>query len=349
MNRSALLLVVAIAACAPPDQEHRDDAPGTEQPAGPCPALPAGVASGSVGVLDARFDPPEPLVVLMGGGVEVDRASIRFVEAARGGDVLVLRASGSTESYTSYFSSELPLDPAPASVTTLLLDDPSLADDESVLCRIRGAEAVWLAGGDQADYLVRWPDAVRDALHDAVDQGAAVGGTSAGAMAFAGFAFDAAAGSVTSEEALAAPNAGVVHLTLSPFAPEALEDVVVDTHFVARDREGRMLAFLAWAVVNGLGAPRGLGLDEGTALIVEPDAASVTGRRFELLADAGGSARVYESSGVDPDAVDLEGPLSVQGIVRATLDDGDAGVWPPDVSRLPRAGFVVVEGGLISP
>ena len=181
--RLLVVAVLSLAACAPvaAPPSRGDDNARAPATSGPCAELPADVASGSHGVLEQTRGALSGLVVLMGGGSEVDRGSAQFVEAALGGDVLVLRASGSTESYTSYFAQELVVDLPPASVTTLLLDDPSLAADPAVLCRIDGAEAIWLAGGDQADYLVRWPEQLRAAIARAVNDGvaaAAIGGWS---------------------------------------------------------------------------------------------------------------------------------------------------------------------------
>lgn len=313
-----VVVLMGALACAPPAPEGDadEDAPA---PSGPCDALPADVPSGARGELDRAQGVPRPRVVLMGGGSEVDRASALFVDGANGGDVLVLRASGSTESYTSYFAEDLPLQRTPASVTTLLLADRTLASDPSVLCRVDGAEAIWLAGGDQSDYLVFWPDAVRDAIARAVARGVAIGGTSAGAMALSALAFDAALGGVDSAQALANPNDEVIRVAASPLAPPSLADALVDTHFVARDREGRLLAFLDRALVDGAARVLGVGLDESSALVIEDGA-------FTLLSDGSAQAFVYDVAG--PEDAEL-GALDLDGVLRRPLGDGDSGAWPP--------------------
>ena len=320
--RLLVVAVLSLAACAPvaAPPSRGDDNARAPATSGPCAELPADVASGSHGVLEQTRGALSGLVVLMGGGSEVDRGSAQFVEAALGGDVLVLRASGSTESYTSYFAQELVVDLPPASVTTLLLDDPSLAADPAVLCRIDGAEAIWLAGGDQADYLVRWPEQLRAAIARAVNDGVAIGGTSAGAMSLSSLAFDALLGGVTSAEALAAPNDDVIRVVTSPFAPPVMAGTLVDTHFVARAREGRLLAFLDRALVAGAARITGVGLDEsGTALVID-------GASFTLLADDGAQAFLYDVSGPEDAEV---GALDLDFITRVRLADGDEGPWPP--------------------
>ncbi len=254
----------------------------------------------------------------MGGAAEVDRASARFVDGAGGGDVLVLRATGSTSSYTSYFADELSaLVTVPArSVSTVRVDDAAAGDDPGLLCRLRRADAVWLAGGDQSNYLVRWPAALHQGLRDAVARGAAVGGTSAGAMSFSAVAFDARDGGVTSDEALADPDSAVISITASPFS--AVDDVIVDTHFQARDREGRLLVFMAHEATS----IRGVGIDEGTALVIDGDSASV-------FANDGGAVWLYEHTGA---ALQAGQPLSVERAVRAPFIDGQTMPWPADIS-----------------
>lgn len=308
--------VLLLVACAPPPLPDEIEPPVL--PSGPCDALPDGVAFGARGELDRVRSDSIGRIALMGGGVEVDRGSALFLEGAAGGDVLVLRASGSTESYTSYFADDLGV--TTSSVTTLLLDNPALAADAGVLCRVDGAEAIWLAGGDQADYLVRWPDALRDALKRAVDDGVTIGGTSAGAMSLSALAFDALNGSVTSAEALANPNDDLVRVSPSPFAPASMAGTIVDTHFVAREREGRLLAFLDRALVDGASRVVGVGLDEsGTALIID-DAT------FSFLADDAATAFFYEATGAQ---VAEEGALDLEGVKRVRLVNGDTGAWPP--------------------
>ena len=73
-----------------------------------------------------------------------------------------------------------------------------------------------------------------------------------------------------SDEALADPYEPDV--TLAPGLPEldVLRGVVLDTHFGARDRMGRLLAFTARAMVDEQVAhPLGIGVDERTALLVD--------------------------------------------------------------------------------
>lgn len=95
---AALLVALAVACGAPPD-------PGAEPPPPPdpdarfldetpCPAAGGGLALEETGAFSPGGD-PDGVVVIMGGSTEVDSAAIRFAAGARGGDLLVLRATGS--------------------------------------------------------------------------------------------------------------------------------------------------------------------------------------------------------------------------------------------------------------
>ncbi|MFO0505682.1 MAG: hypothetical protein ACK5X6_02375 [Chryseotalea sp.] len=92
-------------------------------------------------------------IVLMGGSTDVDEAMEWMIEKSGGGDFLILRASGSV-GYNSYLYNLGELN----SVETLLIDSKTKAQSEAVGKRIREAEAVFIAGGDQANYINFWSD-----------------------------------------------------------------------------------------------------------------------------------------------------------------------------------------------
>jgi len=282
----------------------------------PCEDLPAGITQGQDVQDGGVLQEPVQRLVLMGGGTEVDGASRAFVEAAGGGDVLVLRATGSVTSYTSYFSVDLSANPAPATVTTLRVDDLAASSHAALTCRVGRAEALWLAGGDQWDYSGQWSGVLHDAVN-LVSRRATVGGTSAGAMVLGGYLFSARDGSVTSEEVLLEPTAAAVHVVPSPLAHPWLSGVVLDTHFTQRAREGRLLTFAAHALQQGATQVLALGLDEETALVVQNGSFEVQGV---------GSVWAYDVRG--PVTLQAGQPLSLQGIQRRELGAGTTGSWP---------------------
>ena len=134
----------------------------------------------------------------MGGAGENDQAMIWFLQRANGGDVLVLRASGS-DGYNDYMYSELGV--TVNSVETIVFNDWTAASEPYVLNKIQQAEAIWFAGGDQWDYVSYWRGTgVATGINDAIsERGAVVGGISAGMAIMGSIYFTAENGTVTSE------------------------------------------------------------------------------------------------------------------------------------------------------
>lgn len=237
------------------------------RPAEEPPPPPPGLARWLTGDPADRVTTATSGIILMGGGTDVDAAFAWQRDRIGGGDVVVLRASGS-DGYNDYLLDEIGgID----SVETLRVDTRALALDPYVKWTIDHAEAVFLAGGDQAVYVAAWGGTpVSDALAAAWSRGAVIGGTSAGCAFLAGNAYTASAGSVTSAEALANPYDPYVTLAQDVVSLPPLAAVITDTHFRARDRMGRMLVFAARVIEDGLEAnPLALGIDEGTALVVD--------------------------------------------------------------------------------
>jgi cyanophycinase-like exopeptidase len=280
-------------------------------------------------------------VVLMGGAAEVDPAARSFVEAAQGGDVLVLRATGSTSSYNPYFLSDLAPQPAPSSVTTIRIDDADSSASSAVLCLVDAAEAIWLAGGDQWDYVGHWTSALHMAVDEAANDGVPIGGTSAGAVVLGEAVFDARNGSVTSAEALANPLRADVSVSLSPLAQPELAGWTVDSHFSERDREGRLLVFLArMLTVTGRDTVYGVGLDERASIVLEGDTFAV------MTGTSGRSAWIYRLIG--PVTLASGEPLDLETVLRVELATGASGAWPPSFVGADTLRVVdgVVENGM---
>jgi cyanophycinase-like exopeptidase len=118
-------------------------------------------------------------ITFAGGATDNDNAMTWFLERANGGDVLIIRASGAN-GYNDYLFSDLGV--AVNSVETILFNDASASNDEYVLQQIANAEAIFIAGGDQAVYVDYWKDSpVEDLLNAHVNvKQAVIGGTSAG-------------------------------------------------------------------------------------------------------------------------------------------------------------------------
>lgn len=333
--RIAVVLLFCLTACGAPPTDFIPD----ETPVDRCPDPGAGIEIGGFDGTGADTNRrPHRRLVLMGGGREEDLAARQFVDASVAGDIVVLRTSGSLTSYPQYFIGFL-ASVTPATVITIRTSNPEAGADPAVLCRVARAEAVWLAGGNQWNYLGRWPTALHGALAEVAERGAAMGGTSAGAVSLGEGAFDAQFGTVTSRDALDNPLRREVSLTRPVFAQPELDGVLVDSHFTERGREGRLLVFLArFLAERGEGPVVGLGLDEGVAMTIEAGAYEVTSRES-------GAAWMYEVAG--PASLAPGVPLSLDGIRRVRLPAGSVGPWPLSFDERRDARVMHVADGVV--
>ncbi|MCB0706242.1 MAG: T9SS type A sorting domain-containing protein [Saprospiraceae bacterium] len=219
---------------------------------------------------DAVVSGWEKGIVLAGGGGDNDQAMIWMLERAAGGDVLVLRASGS-DGYNDYFFSDLGVQVN--SVETIRFDGIAAANSEYVLRRIEEAEVLFFAGGDQYDYYTFWKDnAVEAAIQYLIEEKQiTLGGTSAG-MAILGQAYYTPSSlGVLSSEALNDPFheymdvIGFDDFLHIPF----LEETITDTHFDQRNRAGRFITFLARLTQDFGFRSKGIASNEYTAICVD--------------------------------------------------------------------------------
>ncbi|HEU4769338.1 MAG TPA: cyanophycinase [Pyrinomonadaceae bacterium] len=245
---------------------------------------------------NAADTPPSPNLtpglVLMGGGTDVDEAFQWMCQRAGGGDFLVIRTSG-TDAYNPYIQE---LCPQMDSVETIIIGNVNGANATYVSNQIRNAEALWIAGGDQSTYVELWRGtAVQSGVNFLLNTKLApVGGTSAGLAVLSQFIYTGARGSITSSQALADPFHRYMTLDRDLFQSTLGVGKLYDSHFVTRDRMGRSLTFLARIVANGWAAqPRGIGLDEETALLVAANgSATMVGAGDAYFLQAPGPAQV---------------------------------------------------------
>lgn len=215
---------------------------------------------------------PQYGVCLMGGASEHDEAMKWFLQKADGGDVVVLRASGS-DGYNDYFFSELGV--TINSVETLVIFNEAGALDPYVLQQVEHAEAIWFAGGDQYDYVSYFKDNMMETiLNNHINiKHAAIGGTSAGMAIMGGYYFDAANGTVTSSQALNNPYHNKVSLGFQDFiAIPFLENTITDTHYDDPDRRGRHTVFLARFATDIGSRSFGIACNEYTAICIDENA-----------------------------------------------------------------------------
>jgi cyanophycinase-like exopeptidase len=217
-------------------------------------------------------------MVLMGGGTDIDDCFRWMVERSGGGDFVVIRSSG-TSAYNPYIyslhsKSGLRAD----SVTTLIVRTPAAARDPSVLEKIARAEAIWIAGGDQAKHVRAWRDTpLAQAVEAAVGRGVPIGGTSSGLDVMGEYIFSAEMDlddtpHLCTHEAMRDPFLPRITLARNLFRLPHLGNAMLESHFVQHDRMGRTIAFLGRVLQSGwTGEARAIGIQAKTALLIEPD------------------------------------------------------------------------------
>lgn len=228
---------------------------------------------------DARVEVAAGGLLLLGGGGDVPEAERWFLSQAKGGDLVVIRSSGS-DGYNAYFFRELGI--TLNSVTSWVIRSRHAASDPDLIRSVRNAEAVFIAGGDQSKYVRFWKDTpLQLALNAHLVQGKPLGGTSAGLAVTGEFLYAALHdGDLTSAIALQDPLHPLITLETEFLRSPLMRKVVTDSHFSERSRLGRLVAFLARLETDfGCRDGLGIGVDEKTALIVEGDGtATVAGR-----------------------------------------------------------------------
>lgn len=304
-----------------------------------CPEPPGSLARWMTGgAQDARVRPTGPGLILMGGNFDTDEAFEWWRSYLAGGDVVVLRVSGS-DGYNDYLYESIG---GVDSVETLRVDSSSLAEHPYVACRIRQAEGVFIAGGDQADYMEQWKGTeLASAVDDVYRRGGIVGGTSAGLAVLGRWAYAAYSLSVYSSEMLADPYNPYATLDDGLFDFPLVARVVTDSHFAQRDRMGRLLGFVARIVEDGWGDPvLGIGVDEDTSLVVEPNGEG------KVL----GPGRVYviRSNG-RPGQCEAGAPLVYQDLSLYVLEEGDRISLPAGSTSVPARPLGAVNGQLVPP
>lgn len=230
-------------------------------------------------------------LMLIGGGEKPRAAMEKFVALAGGKDapIVVIPTASQEPDTASYYESLFHKEYGSTDVVVLPIrskDDASLPELVAAAKRARG---IFFGGGDQARILVALAGTpVLDALREAYRNGAVVGGTSAGTACQSNLM-------LTGEGNFKVIRSRSVELW------EGLgflrDDVVVDQHFIARQRQNRLLS-----VILEHPTLLGVGVDEDTAIWVRPDDTfEVIGASSVMVFDARGSEvqRAPQADGKD--------------------------------------------------
>lgn len=333
-------------------------------------------------------------LVLMGGGPDVDEAfrwmiTRAGIQPGTGGRFVVIRATG-TDAYDPYlYYSDASLSTSSTiadqwvggaslgltSAETLVIPSIAAANDPTVNAIVARASAVFIAGGDQSDYINYWKGTALDqTLRGLLARNVPIGGTSAGLAVLGQFDYAALRGSVTSAQALSNPYHRYITLDPNPLAltggflaPPALNSMILDSHLDARDRMGRLVTFVARLVAqsgsvgcpggvlpaagSGAATARGIGIGVETALLVQGNQSTggVSARRVTNVSTTTESAVYFVRPVVAPSTCAAGTPLAMYGVEIRKLADSstvfDLGNW----SGLPVYKTVDAVAGQLSP
>lgn len=226
-------------------------------------------------------------LLIVGGGRQPDELVQRFVDLAGGAGrariAVIPMASSQPEESGRGKAEQLREFGAKAFPLVITRDD---ADRDSVLAWLDGVTGVWFNGGDQSRLMdVLAGSRLLDVIRERYRQGAVIGGTSAGAAVMSD-------SMITGNQRLVGEDTvgyhgdnfpSVVRNSIEVVAGLGfLPGVLVDQHFLRRERHNRLLSAT-------LERPSmiGVGIDESTALLVRPNGAwEVVGESAVLIYDA---------------------------------------------------------------
>jgi cyanophycinase len=245
-------------------------------------------------------------LVIVGGGLARDTESVfrAVLDARHGTGPLCVIPTASADIDAAISSSIERFDYyGGAGVTSgvlLSVENAAAARDPNLVAQIRGCSGFWFTGGVQSRIVhALRPDGARtpafDALFQRYAEGAVVGGSSAGAaimsdpMIAGGSTTGAIAYGVRrSAGTLEDGNDGQAGGGIDVMAGGGfLRSAIVDQHFLARGRIGRLVT----AVLDLEEFDLGYGIDENTALVVDDDAVYALGESGVIVIDARGAQR----------------------------------------------------------
>ena len=208
----------------------------------------------------------QPGLILAGGATDQDAAMQWWLDRAGGGDVVVIAASG-VDDYAPYIYDTLG---GVDSCETFVLGTRKASYDPFLLDKLAKAEAIYVDGGNQWLYYSYMANSPAEDIINAAAKVKPVGGISAGLAVQGQFAYVAQKGTITSKQALANPFHSHVTLVNDFLRLPYLSNVITDSHFVARDRMGRHITFLARIVNDGWATQaKGIAVDESNTVTVD--------------------------------------------------------------------------------
>ena len=269
-------LIVALGVLSPAQQS-------AQQSASKPTAAPVAAPSGP-----PEYGPANGTLIIIGGGSTEGTGIVeKFIELAGGPDKKFIivptaggnrRQDGTLQEYTEEQVIQSWVRRGVKNVKMLHTHDPKVADTEAFVKDLRDANAVWFNGGRQWNIVDSFANtlAYRE-FHKVLERGGVIAGSSAGATI---------QGEYLVRGDTSGPN---VMMTQEPNHQEAfkfLRKSAIDQHINTRNRWDDLIA-----VIQKYPNLLGIGLSEGTAIIVKQDTFEVMGKWKVAVHD---NTRLYQ-------------------------------------------------------
>lgn len=216
--------------------------------------------------------PKNGTLVIVGGGSGIDSILKEFVNLAGGADapIVFIPTADGAQSYTDSSGVAGTLRKLGAkNVTVLHTYDKIVANSESFVKPLELARAVWFGGGRQWRLVDAYKNTMTEKmLWKILEKGGVIGGTSAGATIQGSF--------LTRGDTR--NNLIVMGDHQEGFG--FIKNIAIDQHILVRNRQ-----FDMFEILKSHPALLGIGIDEGTAIIVKGNQFEVTGRSYVAIYD----------------------------------------------------------------
>ncbi|MES3019560.1 MAG: cyanophycinase [Bacteroidota bacterium] len=228
----------------------------------------------SLSDLSGQSKSPKGSLFIIGGGTRSDELIADLIKTAGldTNDHIVVLPMSSAEPDTSFKYIAVQLAKAANNPIGNLNFDKTTVNNEKWLDSLRTAKLIFITGGDQNRFMktvLNTP--VYKVIHDAYQNGSTIAGTSAGAAVMSRYMITGqqALGDTTYKETfdklwdkniVFQEGLGLLH------------SVIIDQHFIKRSRYNRLLSAL-----NAYPEFDCIGIDEGTAIIVHNNTATISG------------------------------------------------------------------------
>jgi cyanophycinase len=209
----------------------------------------------------AQYGPNEGSLVIVGGGTVGPEIWQRFLALAGGPDAPVVYVPTASENEPEETAADFLKRAGFTDITVLHTRDKKVADTEEFVAPLLRAKAIWFGGGRQWRIVDSYEGTRTEREFASVlSRGGVIGGTSAGATIIGSYLVR---GAKSGNEIMIAPGyeRGFGYL----------RNAAIDQHLLKRNRENDL-----WEVIDKHPELLGIGIDEGTAVVVQQD-------RFEVL------------------------------------------------------------------